>query len=171
MSKKEFIDYINNPKNELTDIKTKHTYTLQLSYKPKAILKRLEIVDNTVEYFLLTISDNGEEILTRFASNKTLFNKISDHLNFNMVNSIHLKLNDQKIKPLSCFHQATYGMADKTSILISFSIENGIPNKSLTIVLDEIGLDIGEQKFEINYNKIKELSNINLSEDEEPKTL
>lgn len=167
MNKKELNGFIDNEENGLTEIKKIGSYAIQISYKPKPLIKRVEKSDNK-EYFLLTISDNGEEILTRYAKNKSVLKKLSDELNFYMTNNLCLKINGKKIKALSCFHQATYGMTDKTSILVSFSLPN-IDNdvEEIEIVLNEFGLGIGEQIFTIDYNKIKELTNINLSEDEQ----
>lgn len=166
MDKQQVREFINSPKNGLSEVKQVGSYTIQLAYQPKQLLKRKpeNVNIENIEYFLITISDNGEEILTRFAGSKSAFNKMTTLLNFYMSDYIYLKDKEQKIKPQSCFQQATYGMADKTSLLVSFKIDETIKNSDAYIVIDEFGLKIGKQKFNINFNNIKKLSTIKFIE-------
>ncbi|OFY88269.1 MAG: hypothetical protein A3K10_07215 [Bacteroidetes bacterium RIFCSPLOWO2_12_FULL_31_6] len=172
LTKGELIDYINNSENGLSQIKNEGQYRMQLRYQPKQLLYKNITQDNEgLEFFVFTISDNGQEILTRFVGSKELFGEMSDQLNFYMTDKIFLKVNNKEIKVFSCFHQATYGMADKTSFIISFRKSDIVNVPDMQIVIKEFGLGIGDQKFTLEYNKIKEIATINILEDEETKKL
>jgi hypothetical protein len=167
MTKQEMLVYIDNPDNGLTQIKEVGSYRMKLSYRPTQMLfNNRENYNEKLKHFVFTISDNGEEVLSRFANERGVFNKLSDQLNFHMTDKIGLRVKGRNFKAYTCYHQATYGMTNETRFLLSFKKEHFTYGDEITIVLDEFGLNIGKQNFEFNNNKIKELSNINFSKND-----
>lgn len=170
LSQEELIAYVQNPKNGLVHEKELNGTKLKLTYKPYQLLVQQEMqgIDSLTkekeqeilkrysqqDYFVLSISQGGKEILSS-AADRQKFSQMVNQFAFGMGQSVMLTTAERDTLPLLDFHYPRlYGMAPSTDILFVFEKEKQ-KTEYLTFYLDEFGLRTGDTRFKIEAGSIK----------------
>jgi hypothetical protein len=169
MSYEEMVDYVNNPKNGLTQEKVINGTKIKLTYRPTEMMVLQELRQEEVSrekikqvgkkyapnhYFVLSYSHGGKEILNN-ASDRQRFSYMVNQFSFGIGNNVVLTTAERDTLPLIDFHSSrTYGIANSTDILFVFNKEQK-KTKHYIFKLKEFGLRTGDIQFQQDVKKIK----------------
>lgn len=171
-SKKDLLNYINNPENGYVQVKIINGVKYSLSYRPTDLLVLQEInnkkysnekIDELKEeyskhmYFNLSISLGSKELLTVVPKNRNEFGDMVTQLVFGMHDKVHLYTQLKDTINLKDFiYPRMYGMGKATTIMFVYPRNEEYFNQdNLNFTIEDLGLDTGEVKFKIVTNKLK----------------
>lgn len=159
-NEKEYIKYINDPKNGFLNETKAGDVTIKLLHKPSCLFAYDDSSNqySNYLYFNLSYTTNDKDILMY---NINAFNDYSERVNilsYRMSQYITL-LTDKSdtVNIVDAFFERTYGMTNETNVLFAFDKDKTLnnTNKYFSIYLKDIGLGIGDQVFRFKKNKIK----------------
>lgn len=183
-SKEELYAYIKNPKNGYLQQKNVNGYEFSLLYKPTDLLiyqelsenlkrkereraiKKLRVKYKKYLYFTLSMSKNGQELLSVTPKNRQEFGAMVNQLAFQMDQKVHLFTAAKDTIPLVDYsYPRMYGMSGATTMLFVYSRdEKYLQEKHLSFTIEDLGTYTGEVKFKIQTEKIRNQLQINLIE-------
>lgn len=151
------------------------SYTLQ--YRPTDLLVQQELGDSLSEkkvkqlrekynkylYFNLSMSLNGQELLSNVVRDKAQFGQMVNDLAFNMDQKVHLYTPEKDTLAMTDFvYPRMYGMTNATTILIVYPRDKQFLNEDeLNFTIEDLGLNTGEVKFKINTQPLKNEPQLN----------
>lgn len=175
LSESELKAYIKNPENGLLQQKEIGNVNYQITYKPTTLMINQDLRgEKTTEqlldslkkkysnyyYFMLNVQVNNQEILNNKANDVGEFGQAVYQLSFNMNENTFLVTNqNDTLELVDYIYPRMYGMSPQTSMLFVF--EKGKNDKTLTLYLNEFGLNTGDTKYKFlveNINKIPTLA-------------
>ncbi len=107
-------------------------------------------------YFNLSISKDGQELLSTTPRDRNEFGAMVNQLAFGMGQYVHLYTDTKDTIPLTDYvYPRMYGMSRKTSMLFVYPREEALKGNNLTFSIEDLGLITGEVKFKIPTEKIK----------------
>ena len=142
-----------------------------LMYRPTDLLVKQEIGNSSMPldsinmlrdkykhyiYFNLSMSKNGQELLSAVPKNRNEFGSMVNQLVFGMHEKIHLltQQNDT-IELVDYVYPRMYGMSKTTSMMFVYPREKQkLDTKKLQFTIEDLGLQTGEVKFTIDTDKI-----------------
>ena len=169
-TEQELQNYINNTENGYVQHKTVNGIDYSLMYRPTDLLVQQELgtsnkeqnkVDslrtkyNKYMYFNLSMSKNGQELLSTAPKNRNEFGAMVNQLAFGMGEKVHLFTQSKDTLELADFiYPRMYGMSRATTIMFVYPREELNNNESLNFTIEDLGLYTGEVKFKIDSEKL-----------------
>ncbi len=170
-TEQELWNYIKNEENGYIQHKNINGYDFTLLYKPTDLLVKQELSDlknakkisalrkkyNQYMYFNLSMSKNNKELLSMAPHNRNEFGAMVNQLAFGMGNKVHLYTQKKDTLPLLDFvYPRMYGMSQSTDILFVYPRDKKyLKNEYLNFTVEDLGIYIGEVKFKLSVDKIK----------------
>ena len=167
----EIFAYITNPENEYQYQKTINGVDYTLQYKPTDLLVQQELGDSMNKkqiealrkkyskymYFNLSMSMNGQELLSGVVQDKNKFGQMVNDLAFGMEEKVHLYTPQKDTLEMADFiYPRMYGMSSATTIMIAYPRqEKYLKHQHLNFAIQDLGLYTGEVKFKINTQQIQ----------------
>ncbi|WP_445456088.1 hypothetical protein [Flavobacterium sp. HNIBRBA15423] len=151
-------------------------YTLQ--YRPTDVLVQQELGDSNSKeqveklrkkygkqlYFNLSMSLNGQELLSNVVKDKAQFGQMVNDLAFNMDEKVHVFTPEKDTLAMTDFvYPRMYGMTNSTTILIVYPRDkNYLKEDYLNFTIEDLGLYTGEVKFKVQTQPLKNEPKLNL---------
>lgn len=173
----EISAFISDEDNELCYTKEINGVTYSLQYRPTDLLVKQELGDSVTEkkvkqlrekynkylYFNLSMSLNGQELLSNVVRDKQQFGQMVNDLAFSMDQKVHLYSPLQDTLNMTDFvYPRMYGMTDATTILIVYPRDKQfLHNDYLNFTIEDLGLNTGEVKFKVNTQPLKNEPQLN----------
>jgi len=176
-SEAEMMEYIADESNEYRYTKNVNGVDYTLQYRPTDLLVKQEVgdkadkklVDSLREkygkclYFNLSMSINGQELLSNVVRDKQQFGQMVNDLAFNMDQKVHL-LTAQKdtISMLDFVYPRMYGMTNSTTIMLVYPNDKQLLDQEyLNFTIEDLGFSTGEVTMKINPRKIQQQPKLN----------
>lgn len=166
----EMVTFISDEENEYCYKKDVNGVTYTLQYRPTDLLVQQELGDNASEkkvkqlrekynkylYFNLSMSLNGQELLSNVVRDKAQFGQMVNDLAFNMDQKVHLYTPEKDTLSMTDFvYPRMYGMTNNTSILIVYPRDkNYLKEEYINFTIEDLGFYTGEVKFKIKTQEI-----------------
>lgn len=151
-------------------------YTLQ--YRPTDVMVQQELGEkptkeqvnklrnkyNNYLYFNLSMSLNGQELLSNVVRDKAQFGQMVNDLAFNMNEKVHIFTPEKDTLAMTDFvYPRLYGMTNSTTILIVYPrSEKYLKEDYLNFTIEDLGLDTGEVSFKLQTRPLKNEPKLNL---------
>lgn len=151
------------------------TYTLQ--YRPTDLMVQQELEDSISEkkvkqlrvkynkylYFNLSMSLNGQELLSNVVRDKQQFGQMVNDLAFNMDQKVHMYSPIKDTLAMTDFvYPRMYGMTNSTTILIVYPRDKRFLKEDyLNFTIEDLGLNTGEVKFKVKTQPLKKEPQLN----------
>lgn len=173
--------YINDTKNGYSLEKTVNGYDFSLMYRPTDMLVYQEVNDNDFTkaaidslrakygkymYFNLSISKNGQELLSVVPKDREAFGAMVNQLAFGMQSKMHLfTAKKDTLEMADYIYPRMYGMSRATTIMVVYprDVEKIDDSDMLNFTVEDLGLFTGEVKFKIETAKLQNEPKINYS--------
>jgi hypothetical protein len=176
-SEAEMMEYIADESNEYRYSKNVNGVDYTLQYRPTDLLVKQELGDNADKklvdslrekygkclYFNLSMSINGQELLSNVVRDKQQFGQMVNDLAFNMDQKVHL-LTAQKdtISMLDFVYPRMYGMTNSTTIMLVYPNDKQLLDQEyLNFTIEDLGFYTGEVTMKINPRKIQQQPKLN----------
>jgi hypothetical protein len=171
------MEYIADDSNEYRYSKNVNGVDYTLQYRPTDLLVKQELGDNADKklvdslrekygkclYFNLSMSINGQELLSNVVRDKQQFGQMVNDLAFNMDQKVHL-LTAQKdtISMLDFVYPRMYGMTNSTTIMLVYPNDKQLLDQEyLNFTIEDLGFYTGEVTMKINPRKIQQQPKLN----------
>lgn len=171
-SEQGLLEYINDENHGYTQKKSVNGYDFVLTYRPTDLLVNQELPDkftdkeitqlrdkyNKYLYFNLSMSKNGQELLSVAPENRNEFGAMVNQLAFGMTDKVHLYTPSKDTIQMADFvYPRMYGMSKATTMMFVFPKEdNALDDDYLNFTLEDLGIYTGEIKFKVPTQYIKE---------------
>ncbi len=168
----ELLQYLHGEDSEYVQEKTINGVTFSLAYRPTDMLVAQEINEeiNSEElaalrekykgqlYFNLSMSARNKELLSSIPNNRNEFGAMVNQLAFGMGEKAHLITQRKDTLEMQDFiYPRMYGMSNATTIMFVYPRkEESLKEDYMHFTLEDIGLQVGEVKFKIPTDIIKE---------------
>ncbi len=170
-SEQQLLEFLQDEVNDYKQHKTVNGVDFSLMYRPTDLLVKQEIGNSSMPldsinmlrdkykhyiYFNLSMSKNGQELLSAVPKNRNEFGSMVNQLVFGMHEKIHLltQQNDT-IELVDYVYPRMYGMSKTTSMMFVYPREKQkLDTKKLQFTIEDLGLQTGEVKFTIDTDKI-----------------
>lgn len=173
----EISAFISDEENEYCYKKEVNGVTYTLQYRPTDLLVQQELGDNASEkkvkqlrekynkylYFNLSMSLNGQELLSNVVRDKQQFGQMVNDLAFNMDQKVHLYSPEKDTLSMTDFvYPRMYGMTNATTILIVYPRDKQFLKEDyLNFTIEDLGLYTGEVKFKVQTQPLKNEPHLN----------
>lgn len=173
VTKQEMLDYIKNPENGLTKQKSINNVDYKLTYRPSDLFVLQETEGDTSlteqefeeiynryhqnAYFILSISQNKQEVLSNYAGNQQQFGAMVNQLAFGMNEKVFIKNRADTIYFKDYVYPRLYGMKPSTDILFAFAKEELTETETFDFYIKDLGLKTGDIKFKFTNKDIKNI--------------
>ena len=164
VNEKELINYIKNPDNGILIEKEIGTVNYKVYYKPSDLLVNQEVTayeiktDSLIKlyqdiyaknlYFMVSISQNNQEVLNNLAGNKQRFGSMVNQLAFGMDQKVTLTTSEKDTLYLKDYiYPRTYGVGNSTDMLFAFENKNINKAEWLQLLIEDFGLQTGDVRF------------------------
>jgi len=170
-NKEQMWEYLKDPENGYTYMKTVNGVDFSLVYKPTDLLVDHELSGDKTRtkidslrnkygkylYFNLSMSRNNQELLSNVAGNKQKFGAMVNQLAFGMEQKIHFYTpKKDTIVMADYIYPRMYGMSGATTLLVVYPKEKKVTNSDvMTLTIEDLGFYTGEVKFKIPTKIIK----------------
>lgn len=162
-TKEELLTYIKNPDNGYFHTKTVNGVTFSLLHRPTDLLVSQEISEHPTQreidslrnkydkylYFNLSISKNGQELLSTVPKDRNEFGAMVNTLAFGMRDYVHLVTNKKDtIEMADYVYPRMYGMSNKTTMMLVYPKDEVLKSANkLTLGIRELVQGTGDVKF------------------------
>ncbi len=173
----EIVAFISDEDNEYCYKKEVNGVTYTIQYRPTDLLVQQELGDSISEkkvkqlrekynrylYFNLSMSLNGQELLSNVVRDKQQFGQMVNDLAFNMDQKVHLYTPVKDTIAMTDFvYPRMYGMTNATTILIVYPRDKQfLKDDYLNFTIEDLGLNTGEVKFKVNTQSLKNEPQLN----------
>lgn len=173
----EMVAFISDEENEYCYKKEVNGVIYTLQYRPTDMLVQQELGDTRSEkkvkqlrekynkylYFNLSMSLNGQELLSNVVRDKQQFGQMVNDLAFNMDQKVHLYTPEKDTLSMTDFvYPRMYGMTNATTILIVYPRDKQfLKDDELNFTIEDLGLNTGEVKFKVNTQSLKNEPQLN----------
>lgn len=169
-NKEELVNYVNNPENGLNIENEVNGIKINCSYFPSILInEKLKNPSAKTEddkfsefvYFRIGFSKDGKELLKQLEY--SLYSEMVQVLSFRMTNyiAIHIK-GKEPVVPADCLFQQTYGLSNANELLVVFNKKDLENQEEFKLVVNEFGLGLGYQQFQLENKQIKDIDKIKL---------
>ncbi|MCK4662305.1 MAG: hypothetical protein KAT68_05530 [Bacteroidales bacterium] len=180
ITKQEMFDYLKNPENGLLQEKTINGINIKVMFKPSSLFVLQEINNDTTIndekiqklkeqynkylYFIISFSQNKQELLNLFAGNQQQFGAMVNQLAFDMDNNVSLISSKKDTLPLMDYiYPRLYGMSNSTDILFVFKKEELKNFEWLKLTIKDFGLKIGDTKYKFYIKAFKKIPELKIN--------
>lgn len=169
----DLLTFLKNEENGYVQHKTVNGVDYSLMYRPTDLLVKQEVGSDSTKkykvqelrskyekymYFNLSMSKNGQELLSTAPKNRNEFGAMVNQLAFSMQDKVHLFTQSKDTLEMADFvYPRMYGMSRATTIMFVYPRDKEQLNKDdiLNFTIEDFGLYTGEVKFKMNTNNIK----------------
>jgi hypothetical protein len=169
VSEQELKAYILDQGNGLYKSFSKDEITLEVSYRPAALVWRNELKEirdekaqnelrksfDSLNYFILRFSKRGGEIENSFISNPARFNEIINYLAFGIRQRLFQVQGSDTTLALDVINARTFGSSTGTTVMAVFNGNLKEKNENVKLCFNDILLGIGSTEFEFRISDIK----------------
>jgi hypothetical protein len=134
VSEAELKSYILNPENGLIVTRNKNDVAIDVLYRPSVLVSALQIDGITdkeqrnktikqfdsLTYFIIRLSRNGQEIENAFVSDPEKFSKVISYLSSAVAGNIYLTTPNDTLRALDAVYTRMFGAATATSVMAVF---------------------------------------------------
>lgn len=169
----KLVEYIANPDHGLTKERTTSGISIKVTYRPSDFLVAQEMMAlpdwdeqkyqearanyGKNMYFILSLSQNGNEVLTGMVADGARFSEMVQQLSFGMGDKVIVTTAAKDTLHLVDYvYPRMYGMSSGTDMLFAFEKGNTLKEGKLYVKLLECGLNIGTQQFEFEVKDIEQ---------------
>ena len=173
-SKEKLWTYLKDVDNGYLQQKNVNGFEFSLLYKPTDLLvvqelsekltgkereKKIKVLRekyNKYLYFSLSMSKNGQELLSVTPNNKQQFGSMVNQLAFRMGEKVHLFTSTKDTIPITDYiYPRMYGISKSTDILLVYPRDQKhLTSKELNLSIEDLGIYTGEVKFKISVDNI-----------------
>lgn len=160
----EMIQYLKQPRNGLIKTFDQNDFKFSIVYHPGELMAYRESKLNGVSnkrirdsltsyyenyvYFLLTLSRDGQELLSSDVSDSRNFDKRINQLAFNMSNYIQLVTSNKDTVPLMTSQfSRVFGETGYNTVLLAFYSDKILKAKDFSVEMDDLGMGTGKVRF------------------------
>ena len=170
-SEAEMMTFLKDPKNEYIQFKRTNGVDISFMYRPTDLLflqemddlENLSVLDalrdkyDNYLYFNLSMSKDGEELLSIVPKDRNQFGAMVNELSFGMRDKIHLyNTSRDTIEMVDYVYPRMFGYSKSTSMLLIYPRdERTMDSDFITLEIQDLGLNTGALKFRIDKTKIK----------------
>lgn len=177
VSEAELKSYILDPENGLIVAKSKNDAAIEVLYRPSVLVSALQIDGVTdkeersktikqfdsLTYFVVRLSRNGQEIENAFVSDPEKFTKVISYLSSTVAGNIYLTTPNDTIYALDAVYTRMFGAATATSVMAVFDTDVKDLEGTVNLHFDDTELGLGLNEFEFDANDIKKTPTLNLN--------
>ncbi len=176
-TEEELWAYIKNPENGYHYQKQVGDVYYSLTYRPTDVLvKQFMVTDfqaNKLDslreiysnylYFNLSLSSNGQELLSGQAGDRNAFGTMVNQLAFDMDNKVHLISKKRDTIPMADYvYPRMYGMTNSTNLLLVYPKDKRLfAEDFFHFTIEDLGLATGEVGFKIPVENLKKEPKLN----------
>jgi hypothetical protein len=169
ISASELKAYAMNPKNGLRKTIVRNEITLELVYRPKDLILLQEVAPgsskwmkserdlDSLDYFVLRVSKDGEEIENSYASDAVEFEHVLSYLSDGIASDFQLVFDKERIKSDQSLFVQAFGSAEASSILLVFKSYLIKRRGQFTVVFNDSELGVGHCEFPYNVSDIRKI--------------
>lgn len=170
-TQEELIEYIADEDNGYKYAKQVNGVDFSLQYRPTDLLVKQELGDSISDdkvkklrdkyrnflYFNLSMSKNGQELLSNVAGDRTQFGQMVNDLAFYMNEKVTMYTPEKDTLDMVDFvYPRMYGMTSATTILLVYPRDNNyLKEEYLNFTIQDLGFYTGEVKFKIKTDPLK----------------
>ncbi|VXB36240.1 conserved exported hypothetical protein [Flavobacterium sp. 9AF] len=170
--------FINDEDNGYVYTKEVNGVTYTLQYRPTDVMVQQELGETKLKeqvqklrekysknmYFNLSMSLNGQELLSNVVRDKAQFGQMVNDLAFNMNEKVHVFNAEKDTLAMTDFvYPRMYGMTNATTILIVYPRDpKFLKEEYLNFTIEDLGLYTGEVKFKIQTQALQKEPQLNL---------
>jgi len=176
-SKEEVIEFVKNPDNGYYKSKNVNGVVFALTYRPTDLLVSQELDDisnqKTIDslrekydgylYLSLSLSKNGQDILSVVPKDRNEFGAVVNQLAFGFGEKVHLSTaKKDTVALLNYIYPRMYGLNKSSTLLFVYPRDQVVSNNEyLQFTIEDLGLQTGEISFKINIEDIDNEPSIN----------
>lgn len=164
LTEQELIDYIKSPDNGVLIEKKVGSLNYKVYYRPSDMLVNQELKAHNIAtdslinhykniydknlYFIVSISQNNQEVLNNLAGNKQHFGSMVNQLAFGMDQKVTLLTSQKDTLQLKDYiYPRTYGVGNSTDIMFVFENKDINQAEWIQMVIEDFGLQTGDARF------------------------
>lgn len=176
-TEQELTDYIKNPENGVFIEKEVGTVNYKVYYRPSDLLVSQELrayeskTDSLIDhykriyhknlYFMVSISQNNQEVLNNVAGNRQQFGSMVNQLAFGMDQKVTLiSSGKDTLHLLDYVYPRTYGVGKSTDMLFAFENKKINQAEWLQLIIEDFGLQTGDVRFKFLTKDIRKIPNL-----------
>jgi hypothetical protein len=177
VSEAELKSYILNPENGLIVTRNKNDVAIDVLYRPSVLVSALQIDGITdkeqrnktikqfdsLTYFIIRLSRNGQEIENAFVSDPEKFSKVISYLSSAVAGNIYLTTPNDTLRALDAVYTRMFGAATATSVMVVFDTNAKDLEGTVNLHFDDTELGLGLNEFEFDADNIKKTPTLNLN--------
>ncbi len=165
LKEKQLKAYVNSADSGLTLEREVNDLTIKIQYRPNDLVVAQELRAKqgptladlnearkkygSVQYWVMSLSEHGEEPLNKIKGDPAHFNEVLQNLSFKMDQFVHLTTEDLDTIPLIDFmYSRTFGSSSANSVLLAFPSERITGKGDLYMHLSDLGFGTGKQRFQ-----------------------
>lgn len=173
-------DYLKDETNGYRYTKEVNGVSYTLQYRPTDLLVHQELGDSISEskvnelrdkygkylYFNLSMSANGQELLSNVAYDKNKFGKMVNDLAFYIDEKVHLfTVTKDTLEITDFIYPRMYGMSNSTTIMLVYPRdEKYLKEKYLNFTIEDLGFYTGEVRFKIHTKPLQNEPKLNFKQ-------
>jgi hypothetical protein len=170
VSHQSLMTYVNDESNGLLKIIEHSDSKVKLCYTPHDLILAQEVkgsdytesqIDSIrnklaeLDYFKLSLSQNGEDIINQYASNPTIFNKAVEYLSYNISKDLKLIHNHDTLNVLDVMYSSGFGLNKSSEVLMVFESSLSKKQGDVQILFNDEFFRTGLNQFEFKIDAIK----------------
>lgn len=170
-------EYVLDPDNGLFKQKESHGVNIAVFYRPSALVTAQQLdgmIDkesrartiktlDSLTYFVIKFSRNGQEIENAFASDEPKFLNVINYLSSSIGRDIYLLNKGDTINALDAVYAPMFGAASATSVMAVFKTDLRQRSGSVKFCVDDTKLGVGKNEFEFDLKNIRNTPTLNLN--------
>lgn len=162
VSQKELLLFVDDQENGVFKSKQSNNYLVQVKFIPYDLMMVNRINQGSKE----PISEFEKYIYLKLIfiplNSLSKPNSLS-LLNFGMLDKVFVRVDGKKEYPLDFFHMNTYEMGLNNEIVYSFQKDKLLKQNTLTVSLQEFGLQTGNMNFIFNTEDVKSIPKLKIN--------
>ena len=179
LSREGLINYTLDPDNGLYKKEKKGDITIEVLYRPSQLIAEQDARGLTlsthqmdsineyfgeVDYFLLRLSRNSDEIENAYARNSLMFNEVSNYLSYGIAHDVFLLQGSDTLHVADFIRTQTHGASPSTDILFGFKPGVNDKNGDIKFIFKDLKFDTGVNEFDFNASDLQTASSIQLTD-------
>lgn len=177
VSEEELIAYTLNPENGLRTTSKKEPFLVEVIYRPKDLIKAIELKSledvhdfggraeqiDSLEYFVIRLSRNGQEIESALAGDDLRFTQAINYLSSGIDRTLALSVGGKRIPVFSSVYSGAFGSATSTSILVVFDTKFEGSEDEIHLHFDDSFFGIGATEFTFDAKDLVNAPHLNFN--------
>lgn len=171
-------DFLENSDNGLLQLSDANGIETKVMYHPKDLIIANnyitetdfseELIDSTREelrdyqYFKLSLSRSGEEVINAFGQDTERFSKAVNYLSFGISADVKLQVNNKEFDIEDVAYSRSFGSSRSSNVLVAFKPGVLPSTGKLVITFSDSFFSTGYHSYEFDLSKIKEIPTLNL---------